>query len=105
MRGDRTISAEIAGPVTFGLIPREHWYQPDWIDEDKASASRADMVASNVIYGGASVLRNALESTSLTVHATIGSVSYVLLPRSLVVRTILNTFGADIATCAGSTLA
>ena len=105
MRGDRAISAEIAGPVTFGLIPREHWYQPDWIDEDKASASRADMVASNVIYGGASVLRNAFESTSLTVHTTTGSVSYVLLPRSLVVRAILDTFGADIATCAGSTLA
>ena len=40
--------------VKFGLIPREHWFQPDWIDEDKAKASREKMVAHNVIYGGES---------------------------------------------------
>ncbi|KAJ3802847.1 glycosyltransferase family 15 protein [Lentinula aff. detonsa] len=38
--------------VEFGLIPREHWYQPDSIDEAKASAARTDMVKNNVIYGG-----------------------------------------------------
>jgi alpha 1,2-mannosyltransferase len=38
--------------VEFGLIPRDHWYQPDWIDEEKASASRAEMEKNNVIYGG-----------------------------------------------------
>ncbi|KAL0071397.1 hypothetical protein AAF712_001254 [Marasmius tenuissimus] len=44
--------------VKFGLIPREHWFQPDWIDEDKAKASRDDMVKNNVIYGGSVPYRN-----------------------------------------------
>lgn len=48
------MSAAIAGPVSYGLIPEEHWYQPAWIDEEKAAASRAQMVAEGVIYGGAS---------------------------------------------------
>lgn len=38
--------------VEFGLIPHDHWYQPDWIDEDKASKSRKEMEEKNVIYGG-----------------------------------------------------
>jgi Glycolipid 2-alpha-mannosyltransferase len=39
--------------VEFGLIAPEQWHQPDWIDEEKASAAREDMVRNNVIYGGA----------------------------------------------------
>src|SRR6266403_290179 len=38
--------------VEFGLIPHDHWYQPDWIDEEKASAAREQMAKNNVIYGG-----------------------------------------------------
>jgi alpha 1,2-mannosyltransferase len=41
--------------VEFGLIPKEHWYQPDWIDEEKASESRKKMAENNVIYGGQSI--------------------------------------------------
>ncbi|KAJ7787774.1 hypothetical protein B0H14DRAFT_3505100 [Mycena olivaceomarginata] len=26
--------------VSFGLVPKEHWFQPEWIDEDKARAGR-----------------------------------------------------------------
>uniref|UniRef100_A0A0W0F940 Putative glycosyltransferase family 15 protein n=1 Tax=Moniliophthora roreri TaxID=221103 RepID=A0A0W0F940_MONRR len=44
--------------VKFGLIPHDHWYQPDWIDEDKAKASRENMVKNNVIYGGSVPYRN-----------------------------------------------
>jgi alpha 1,2-mannosyltransferase len=36
----------------YGLIPRETWNQPDWIDEKKATAAREDMVKNQVIYGG-----------------------------------------------------
>jgi len=39
--------------VEFGLIPQDHWYQPNWIDEEKASAAREEMAKNNVIYGGA----------------------------------------------------
>ncbi|KAL0581728.1 hypothetical protein V5O48_000310 [Marasmius crinis-equi] len=37
--------------VKFGLIPHDHWFQPDWIDEEKAKASREEMVKNQVIYG------------------------------------------------------
>ena len=39
--------------VEFGLIPPEHWHQPEWIDEEKAAAAREEMAKNNVIYGGA----------------------------------------------------
>jgi alpha 1,2-mannosyltransferase len=44
--------------VEFGLIPKDHWYQPDWIDEKKASENREKMAADNVIYGGSLPYRN-----------------------------------------------
>jgi len=44
--------------VEFGLIPPEHWHQPDWIDEEKASAARAEMEKNRVIYGGSLPYRN-----------------------------------------------
>ncbi|KAJ3562371.1 hypothetical protein NP233_g9614 [Leucocoprinus birnbaumii] len=44
--------------VKYGLIPREDWVQPDWIDEEKATAARKDMVKNNVIYGGSVPYRN-----------------------------------------------
>ncbi|KAJ6556873.1 glycosyltransferase family 15 protein [Mycena vulgaris] len=43
--------------IEFGLIPHEHWHQPDWIDEAKARAAReqrsgimSSMVVSSVPY-------------------------------------------------------
>jgi len=36
----------------YGLIPHDNWYQPDWIDEKKATEARDDMVKNQVIYGG-----------------------------------------------------
>lgn len=51
----RRVGNVVSSPATFGLIPREHWYQPDWIDEERASASRQKMVDDNIIYGGAFV--------------------------------------------------
>lgn len=47
------ISAAISAPVSFGLIPKEHWYQPHWIDENLAAAGRKKMAAANIIYAGA----------------------------------------------------
>ena len=46
------ISQLTEAPVQFGLIPPEHWNQPSWIDEEKASACRDKLVSENVIYGG-----------------------------------------------------
>jgi len=52
------ITALTDSKVEFGLIPRDHWYQPDSIDEEKASAARQSMVKNNVIYGGSVPYRN-----------------------------------------------
>ncbi|KAJ7104435.1 glycosyltransferase family 15 protein [Mycena belliarum] len=38
--------------VSFGQIPREHWFQPDWVDEDLARAGRDKMVEQEIIYAG-----------------------------------------------------
>ncbi|KAG8929618.1 alpha 1,2-mannosyltransferase 2.4.1 [Tulasnella sp. 418] len=55
----RTYTSEvISTKATYGLIPKEHWFQPDWIDEDKAKAAREDMIQKQVIYGGSVSYRN-----------------------------------------------
>ncbi|KAK0479008.1 glycosyltransferase family 15 protein [Armillaria luteobubalina] len=54
----RRVSVLTASKMEFGLIPREHWFQPDSIDEERAKASRDQMVAENVIYGGSVSYRN-----------------------------------------------
>ena len=46
------VSNLASGPVHFGQIPEEHWYQPDWINETFAEEERGKMAAQNVIYGG-----------------------------------------------------
>ena len=40
--------------VEFGVIPHDHWFQPEWIDEERASKERKKMEAAAVIYGGVS---------------------------------------------------
>ncbi|KAF5380813.1 hypothetical protein D9615_003967 [Tricholomella constricta] len=41
--------------VEFGVIPKDHWNQPDSIDEEKASAARETMSKNGVIYGGTAI--------------------------------------------------
>ncbi|KAG1823555.1 glycosyltransferase family 15 protein, partial [Suillus subaureus] len=38
--------------VSFGLIPRETWVQPPWIDEERAQKGRNMLTQEGVIYGG-----------------------------------------------------
>ncbi|KAJ7874645.1 glycosyltransferase family 15 protein [Mycena leptocephala] len=38
--------------VEFGVIPKEHWFQPDWIDKEKAQKAMEQMERQNVKYGG-----------------------------------------------------
>ncbi|KIM60235.1 glycosyltransferase family 15 protein [Scleroderma citrinum Foug A] len=54
----RRLSVISTSPMEFGLIPHEFWYQPSWIDEEKATAARKQMVADNIIYGGSLPYRN-----------------------------------------------
>ncbi|KAK2459868.1 hypothetical protein APHAL10511_008068 [Amanita phalloides] len=47
-----------SSPVEFGLIPPEHWNQPSWINETRASAARNELVAKDIAYGGSVSYRN-----------------------------------------------
>lgn len=37
-------SALVSGTTKYGVIPKEHWSFPDWIDEEKAAQVRKEMV-------------------------------------------------------------
>ncbi|KAG7085494.1 hypothetical protein E1B28_003057 [Marasmius oreades] len=54
----KRVSNVITSSVEFGLIPKEHWFQPDWIDEEKATAGRKKLEEEGVIYGGSVSYRN-----------------------------------------------
>ncbi|KAL1406886.1 hypothetical protein Q8F55_006298 [Vanrija albida] len=42
----------------YGKIDPDHWHQPDWIDEEKATAARKEMTRKKVIYGHSVPYRN-----------------------------------------------
>ncbi|KAK7448081.1 hypothetical protein VKT23_013838 [Stygiomarasmius scandens] len=52
------LSVLTSSRMEFGVIPRDDWVQPGWIDEEKATAGRNKMVQENVIYGGSVSYRN-----------------------------------------------
>lgn len=43
-RFKRLTSALVSGKASYGLIPKEHWSFPEWIDQKKAADVRAEMV-------------------------------------------------------------
>lgn len=45
-------------PISFGLIPHDHWYQPDWIDENRAREGRTKMMWQGIIYAGEYLVPN-----------------------------------------------
>jgi alpha 1,2-mannosyltransferase len=55
----RRVSVLTDADVSFGLIPRENWVQPDWIDEPRAQEGRNKLVRQGVIYGGKFIFRRA----------------------------------------------
>lgn len=44
-------SALTSGKTRYGLIPKEHWSFPDFIDQTKAKEAREDMGRRKIIYG------------------------------------------------------
>ncbi|KAH0583859.1 hypothetical protein H2248_009456 [Termitomyces sp. 'cryptogamus'] len=54
----KRVSVLTDAPISFGLIPREHWFQPDWIDEDKAKTERTKLMWKGIIYAGSVPYRN-----------------------------------------------
>ncbi|EJU05659.1 glycosyltransferase family 15 protein [Dacryopinax primogenitus] len=45
-------------PCYYGQIQPDHWHQPPWIDEQKATAARLKMIENKVIYGFSVPYRN-----------------------------------------------
>lgn len=41
----------ISGKTHYGLIPKEHWSFPEWIDKDRAAMTREQMREKKIIYG------------------------------------------------------
>jgi hypothetical protein len=39
----RRVSEATTADVFFGKVPREHWVQPDWINETLATKNREEM--------------------------------------------------------------
>ncbi|KAN0133777.1 glycosyl transferase [Lactarius tabidus] len=55
------VSVLTDAPISFGTIPREHWVQPEWIDEEKAQEARRRMGSDRIHfipYGGSLEYRN-----------------------------------------------
>lgn len=47
----RTTTTLITGKTKYGLIPKEHWSFPEWIDTEKAAKTREQMAKDKIIYG------------------------------------------------------
>ena len=47
----------VSSKAEFGQIPGSHWFQPGWIDSNKAYATRVKMEQDEIIYGGESNLQ------------------------------------------------
>lgn len=48
----KTVTTSLcSGKTHYGLIPKEHWSFPEWIDKDKAAKVREDMKQRKIIYG------------------------------------------------------
>ncbi|KAF8193894.1 glycolipid 2-alpha-mannosyltransferase-domain-containing protein [Mycena galopus ATCC 62051] len=74
----RETSALTTASVKFGLIPAEHWFQPEWIDEPRASAVRQPM--GPILYGGSKFLSS---SDSFIMQAQTQTVSLLLQTRAV----------------------
>ncbi|KAG1472263.1 hypothetical protein G6F56_001641 [Rhizopus delemar] len=44
--------------VHYGLVPKEHWSYPDWIDQEHAAECRKDLEDRGIIYGGSESYRH-----------------------------------------------
>ncbi|KAG9048688.1 alpha 1,2-mannosyltransferase 2.4.1 [Tulasnella sp. UAMH 9824] len=51
-------SEVISTTAEYGVIPHDHWHQPKWIDEDRATAARKKLEAQDVMYADSVPYRN-----------------------------------------------
>ena len=51
-------SSLISGNTYYGIIPKEHWSYPEWIDQEKAKKTREEMGQKKIIYGDSESYRH-----------------------------------------------
>lgn len=51
-------TALVSGTTHYGLIPKDHWSYPDWIDQNKAREAREEMGRKKIIYGDSESYRH-----------------------------------------------
>ncbi|KAK9475224.1 nucleotide-diphospho-sugar transferase [Dipodascopsis tothii] len=51
-------SSLVSGEAYYGIIDRENWEMPEWIDRKKAKASMQSMEKQNILYGGSESYRH-----------------------------------------------
>ncbi|CAI4057806.1 hypothetical protein SUVZ_02G5880 [Saccharomyces uvarum] len=51
------VTKAVSSEVKFGILPKEHWSYPDWINETKAADARAE-ASGKYIYGGSESYRH-----------------------------------------------
>jgi Glycolipid 2-alpha-mannosyltransferase len=93
------VAALTDATVQFGLVPADHWTQPPWINETKASAARESMANNGVIYGGASSTLVCRMSVDTQNNDRESSVRVILIMVEIGCSTFL-----DIGICVDSTL-
>lgn len=49
---DRQVKSLTNASVQFGVVPKDQWNPPHWINESRATTSRLDMAKNAVLYGG-----------------------------------------------------
>ncbi|PYH87683.1 glycosyl transferase [Aspergillus ellipticus CBS 707.79] len=54
----KVTSALVSGNTHYGLIPKEQWSYPEWIDQDKAKKVRQEMGEKKIIYGDSESYRH-----------------------------------------------
>ena len=54
----KVTTALVSGKTRYGLIPKEHWSFPEFIDQEKARKVREDMAERKIIYGDSTSYRH-----------------------------------------------
>lgn len=54
----RLTSSLVSGTAKYGLVPKEHWSYPEWVDQDKAAETRKKMKEAKIIYGDSESYRH-----------------------------------------------
>jgi hypothetical protein len=49
---DRQVKSLTNASIQFGVVPKDQWNPPHWINESRATTSRLDMAKNAVLYGG-----------------------------------------------------